>query len=324
MLGQITLLFPELEVDLQKQLQLKCKIEEVLDNYNVTLKTKSITKCDIEEKVILFLACKKQEGYSKNTLDWHLIVLERLYMYFNKPLLSISTMDLRRFLYEYSNGKDASTINSYITRLRVFFNWLQEEGYIITNPAVQLKKSKSKKKLKQPYSAITIEKLRNACTTTRDKALYEVLESTACRISELVNIKKEDINFEEQSIKVVGKGNKERVVYFSTRARIFLEKYLKERRGDSDIVFLSLKKPYKPLSDRGVRFMLNRLKERAEVSERIFPHNFRRTKATALLNSGMSLQAVQQFLGHSSPVTTEIYATISQENLKNEYKRLTE
>ena len=103
-----------------------------------------------------------------------------------------------------------------------------------------------------------------------------------------------------------------------------IEKYLKERRGDSDIVFLSLKKPYKPLSDRGVRFMLNRLKERAEVSERIFPHNFRRTKATALLNSGMSLQAVQQFLGHSSPVTTEIYATISQENLKNEYKRLTE
>ena len=166
--------------------------------------------------------------------------------------------------------------------------------------------------------------MRNACTTTRDKALYEVLESTACRISELVNIKKEDINFEEQSIKVVGKGNKERVVYFSTRARIFLEKYLKERRGDSDIVFLSLKKPYKPLSDRGVRFMLNRLKERAEVSERIFPNNFRRTKATALLNSGMSLQAVQQFLGHSSPVTTEIYATISQENLKNEYKRLTE
>ena len=101
MLGQITLLFPELEVDLQKQLKLKCKIEEVLDNYNVTLKTKSITKCDIEEKVMLFLACKKQEGYSKNTLDWHLIVLERLYMYFNKPLLSISTMDLRRFLYEY-------------------------------------------------------------------------------------------------------------------------------------------------------------------------------------------------------------------------------
>lgn len=325
LLGRITLMFPNLNVNVQKQLELRRNIEEILYGYNISLKnSKEIWTSDIKEKGELFLKCKRQEGCSKNTLEWYTYMLKPLELFFNKPISTITTADLRLFLDSLQEDKKGkSTINSYITRLRVFFKWLQEEGYIITDPAVRIKKAKLSKIIKKPYSSITVEKLRNACEKPRDKALFEVLESTACRIGEIVNIKVSDLNLMDRSILVTGKGTKQRVVYFSSRAQLFIEDYLKCRKGDSEYLFLALKSPYRPLTDRGIRYMLGRIKEKAEIKERVFPHRFRRTKATNLLNSGMSLQGVQQFLGHENPSTTEVYATLNEENLKIEYKRLT-
>lgn len=325
LLGKLTLIFPELEIDLRKQIKVRQDIEEILNNYNITSKCTSISVGDIKEKGELFLNCKIQEGCSINTIRWYTDMLNKLSLYFYKPCNSITTEELRQFLVSIKTDKRCTnTINSYITRLRVFFTWLQTENYILTNPAIKLKKAKIPRVIKKAYDKETMEKLRMACENIRDKALYETLESTACRIGELVNIKIKDISFNNQSIIVTGKGNKQREVYFSTRAKLFLEEYLQERKGTSEYLFLSLKKPYNPLGTRGVRFMLARLKNKANITDRIFPHNFRRTKATNLLNAGMPLQGVQQLLGHTSPATTEVYATLKQENVKNEYKRLTE
>ena len=222
-------------------------------------------------------------------------------------------MDLRIFLKSLESSRKQDTINSYITQLKGFFSWLQNEEIIISNPASKLNKIKTPKRLKKPYKAESIEKLRNACENIRDKALFEILESTACRVGEIPSMLISNLNLEEQSITVIGKGNKERCVYFSTKAKIYLEEYLNIRKSINDVIFLSLNKPYKPLG-----------KKKTNIKERIYPHKFRRTKATNLLNSGMDLVAVQKLLGHESPETTERYAILNQEIVKYQYKRLTE
>lgn len=322
LVGKLTLLLPELEVNLQKQIDIKKIIDSVLYEYEITTKCTSLSTSDIKEKARLYIACKKLEGLSNKTLKNYIGFLSWLDQYFNKPCSTITTMDLRMFLDYKSKGKMASTVNGYITYLKNFFTWLQNEEYIVSNPARKLKSTKVPKLIKEAYKSESVEKMRDACQTIRDKALFEVLESTACRISEISTIKLDKINWSEKSIKVYGKGSKERIVYFSTRAKIYMLKYLESRGVESPYLFVASKKPYANLGPRSIQRTLKEIKERSGVEEKVHAHKFRRTQATHLLNSGMSLQGVQKFLGHESPETTQRYAQISQENLKNEYKRL--
>lgn len=321
-IGRLTLVLPELEKDLQKQIRIKEAVDEVIYKYNVLIKETSLITSDIAEKTQLFIAIKKLEGLSDKTLKNYYLFLEKLNQFYRKPCSTINTMDLRLFLKVYGEGKKATTINGYITYLKTFFTWLQNEEYIIKNPAAKLKFTKTPKIILEGYRADNLEKLRDSCLTTREKAFFEVLESTACRISEIKNIKIDDINWYERSIKVTGKGNKQRIVYFSSRAKLYIEKYLQERSGESEYIFIASKLPHNKMSVRSFQRMLKNIYKRSGVTERVHCHKFRRTQATYLLNSGMSLQGVQKFLGHESPETTQRYAQISQENLKNEYKRL--
>lgn len=322
LVGKLTLLLPELEINLQKQIDIKKMIDSVLYEYEVATKCTSLSTSDIKEKARLYIACKKLEGLSDKTLKNYIGFLSWLDQYFNKPCSTITTMDLRMFLDYKSKGKMASTVNGYITYLKNFFTWLQDEEYIISNPARKLKSTKVPKLIKEAYKSESLERMRDACITIRDKALFEVLESTACRISEISTIRLDKINWSEKSVKVHGKGNKERIVYFSTRAKIYMLKYLETRDVESPYLFIASKKPYANLGPRSIQRTLKEIKERSGVEEKVYAHKFRRTQATHLLNSGMSLQGVQKFLGHESPETTQRYAQISQENLKNEYKRL--
>lgn len=226
------------------------------------------------------------------------------------------------FLAQLGKGKKQTTINGYITCLKNFFGWLQNEEYLIKNPAFKLKQTKVPKLILEGYKADNLEILRDSCMTLREKALFELIESTACRISEIQNIKLEDINWHEKSIKVFGKGSKERIVYFSTRAKLALENYLKGRNDDNNSLFISKKFNNKTIGVRSLQNIIKKIYTRSGVAERVHCHKFRRTQATHLLNSGMSLQGVQDILGHESPETTQRYARISQENLKNEYRRL--
>lgn len=136
------------------------------------------------------------------------------------------------------------------------------------------------------------------------------------------NIKIEDINWYERSIKVLGKGNKERIVYFSTKAKLHMQKYIKTRTGQSEYLFIGTKGTHSHISVRSLQAMLAKIKKRTEVDERVHCHKFRRTQATRLLNSGMRIEAVQGILGHTTPTTTQIYAQLSQDNLRNEYRKL--
>lgn len=225
------------------------------------------------------------------------------------------------FLGLLGKGKQASTVNGYITYLKNFFGWLQNEEYIIKNPAFKLKQAKVPKVILEGYKAENLEKLREACETKREKALFELLDSTACRISEIQNIKLQDINWNEKSIKVTGKGSKERIVYFSTRAKLALENYIKDRSDDNSL-FISEKFHNRTLGVRSLQNIIKKIYTRSGVTERVHCHKFRRTQATRLLNQGMRIEGVQGILGHTTPTTTQIYAQLSQENLRNEYRKL--
>ena len=322
LLGKLTLEISSLEIDIKKQLNIKKIIDEVLYDYEITTKCTKLTTSDILERAKLYIACKSLEGLSKKTLKNYSLFLNKLNMFFNKPCSTISTMDLRMFLSAYGKGKQASTVNGYITYLKCFFGWLQDEEYILKNPAKKLAFTKVPKLILQGYQSDNLEKLREACETPKEKAFFELLESTACRISEISNITLENINWAEKSIKVTGKGNKQRIVYFSTKAKLHIEEYLKTRKGESNYLFLSDHAPYQPIKPRALQLILKRIQKRSGVEERVHCHKFRRTQATYLLNSGMSLPGVQRILGHESPETTQRYAQLTQENLKNEYKRL--
>lgn len=322
LLGKLTLLMPALEVDLPKQIEIKRLIDEVLYDYEVITKCKELTTSDIMEKAKLYIACKNLENLSKKTLKNYFLFLEKLDMFFTKPCSTITTMDLRMFLSAYSKGKKATTVNGYITYLKNFFGWLQNEEYIIKNPAAKLSFTKVPKVILQGYQPDNLEKLREACITPKEKALFELLDSTACRISEIDNITLDNINFSDKSMKVTGKGNKQRIVYFSTKAKLCIEEYIKTRKGDSNYLFLSDHAPYQKIKTRALQLILKNITKRSGVTERVHAHKFRRTQATYLLNSGMSLSGVQKLLGHESPETTQRYARLSEENIKNEYKRL--
>lgn len=322
LLGRLTLFLPQVENDFNKQLDMKKIIDEVLYDYDVQTKSKELIASDIEEKLQLYIACKKLEGLSQKTLMGYKNFLLRLNAFFTKPCGTITTMDLRMFLAAISKDKKASTVNNYVTYLKNFFGWLQNEEYIFKNPAAKLAFTKVPKVILEGYKADNLEKLRDACQTEKEKALFELLESTACRISEISNITINDINWSERSIKVTGKGNKQRIVYFSSKAKLHIKKYLATRKGKSDYIFISDHAPYQPIKQRALQLIISNIQKRSGVTERVHCHKFRRTQATYLLNSGMSLPGVQKILGHESPETTQRYAQISQENLQNEYKRL--
>lgn len=180
---------------------------------------------------------------------------------------------------------------------------------------------KSEKKIKKPFSDEELERLRRACTQDRDIALIEFLYSTGVRASELVSLNRSDIDFCEKNAIVYGKGNKEREVYLTATASLYLKEYLENRTDNDDALFVSIRKPYKRLTIAGLERIVKNLGKSAGV-ENCHPHRFRRTMATNVLRKGAPLEEVKELLGHSKLDTTMIYCTVSRENVKHTHRKL--
>lgn len=177
-----------------------------------------------------------------------------------------------------------------------------------------------KKNARQALSVEELERLRDACEGYREKALVEFLVSTGCRLSEVAQLKAEDLNFADRSVMVTGKGDKDRVVYFSVRARLMLQEYIKERKGGEGL-FVSSKYPYEPLKPRAIQRIIHNVSERAGLAGRVHPHLLRHTFATLALNSGMDVTVIQRLLGHEDIATTQIYASMNEEVVKHQYNK---
>ncbi len=317
LVGKLSLEFPDID-----QLKARNVIEEVLYKYNIEPTETALTVSDIEEKMQIYLASKKLDGISKNTLKNYRYQLVIFASHLRKPLSAITTMDLRMYLAARCKNMKASSVNGQISVLKSFFGWLNEEEYILKNPAKKLKQTKEPKRVRKPMSDEEIELLRQACQKDREKALIEFLISTGCRLSEVVGVNKENVNWYERSLYVVGKGDKERKVYFNVKTKILLQKYIKNRKDANPALFVASKYPYNRLGGRSIEREVSKIAQRAGFNKSVYPHLFRHSFATHSINSGMPLPVLQHIMGHTTPATTQIYAAISEENIQHEYKKI--
>lgn len=270
-----------------------------------------------------FIDAKRVEGCSERTLkEYKISAVKLVNHYQNKTLRKITTDDIRNFLMDYQgiNNCSNTTIDNHRRNLSSFFAWLEAEDYILKSPMLRIHKIKTKKVVKKIISDEDIEILRDNCKDIRDLAIIDLLYSTGIRVGELVSLNKENVDFENRECIVIGKGNKERTVYFDARTKLHLMNYLKSRKDDNPALFVSLDKPFDRLNISGVEVRLRKL-GRSLGLEKVHPHKFRRTMATRAIDKGMPIEQVQQLLGHNQIDTTMCYAKVMDENVKYAHRK---
>ena len=322
-IGKLTLEMPELEVNLPKQLKIKRCVEEIIYNYEVTSKETALVTSDLDGKINYFLATKKLEGLSEATLKNYTYTLRKLEKFFNKPASTISTGDIKMFMYSEGETKSPSGMNTFMTPIRLFFKFLQNEEFIVKDPCASIKPVKEPKREKKPLNEEQVEMLRDCMLSKRDRAILEFFLSTGCRVAEVGNVKISDIDFNHRTLLVIGKGNKERRVYFTERCKRAMLNYLKERTDNSEYLFVSSKAPHAKLNNRGYQVIVKNMQRMANIEMNITPHTFRHTFATAALRSGMRPEIIQEILGHSDVgITLKVYAKLAQTEVEYSYRKL--
>ena len=295
-------------------------LESVLDKYMED----KLDKDEISSQELLqkFIEAKRIEGCSEKTLTYFQNTINRMLTQIGNEVMHITTEDLRSYLTDYQKQNDLSrvTIDNVRRILSSFFSWLEDEEYLIKSPIRRIHKVKTTSSIKDTYSDEDLEKMRDSCVEKRDLALIDMLASTGMRVGELVLLNQSDIDFNDRECKVLGKGNKERIVYFDARTKIHLQEYLDGRSDDCDALFVTLKVPHSRLTIGGVESRVREIGKRLNI-EKVHPHKFRRTLATRAIDKGMPIEQLQQLLGHKRIDTTLQYAMVKQSNVKLAHKK---
>lgn len=278
-----------------------------------------------EDALNLFIDAKRIEGCSEKSLKYYKTTLIMVLKEVKKDYFIINTEDLRRFLslYKEKNCVSKTTIDNIRRIISTFFTWLENEDYISKSPCRIIHKVRTGKVVKEVYSDETIELIKQSVTNKRDLAIIEVLISTGIRVGELVRLNITDIDFENKECVVLGKGNKQRKVYFDAKTKIHLKQYLESRVDGNDALFVGNIKPFNRLEISGVEIMLRKIGKKLGI-EKVHPHKFRRTLATKAIDKGMPIEQVQHLLGHSKIDTTLEYAMVDDANVKNSHKKYLE
>lgn len=298
----------------------KAKLSEIIAKYHVTKVPYDEVHPDLYEKMELFLSSKKLEGLSSNTLESYYTELRIFAEKVKKRTVDINSADIRVFLGQFPKLK-MSSISRKLSVLKSFFGWLTAEELLQRDPTAKLKPPKQEKRFPKALTIEELEMIREECSTIRQRALIEVLYSTGCRLSEIQELDRDQVNHQTMSFKVFGKGSKEREVFLSFKALYHLNKYLNSRTDEEPALFVTERKPYRRLSRRGIQREIGLLAKSAGIKKNISPHSLRHTFATLLLNNGAQLAAVQALLGHESADTTLIYAQLSEEKKRESHKK---
>mgnify|MGYP002614957028 FL=1 len=281
-------------------------------------------RSNLPRRVEAFLAAKRIDGCRPKTIKGYREGLKLFMTQCSKPVQQITTDDLREYLAYLVDERHLmdNSVQAHINTLRSFFSWLVDEDNIRKSPMRKIKSLKiDKLRSRHPLTAEQLELVRDGCRGYKEKALVEFLVSSGCRVSEVAGLRVDDIDWRDRKCKVIGKGNKERTVYFSVRAKLMLQLYIAERRG-GEALFASSRAPYEPLTDRGIEKMISKLGKRIGMERPLYPHLMRHTFASHALNCGMELTIIQHLLGHSDPKTTLIYAEIDPIRVQYEYNRM--
>ena len=269
----------------------------------------------------LYKADKQIQGYLPQTLKAYNVQLNLLIRHLGDVSLDeITTDSLKLYLGKVTDQLKAASLGHRIRFIKSLFRWAQDENVLNGNPASKIKEPKLDIRIPKFLSEEEIEHLREACYTPLKNALFEFMYSTGCRIGEAVNLNCQSINFTNQYVIVVGKGNKEREVYFNTRCDIWLKRYLNEREDDQEALFVTVRAPHR-MSISQMRYAIKRISKRLGINKSIHPHQLRHSYATTLLNNGAPLEVIQNLMGHEKSETTKIYAYLSVTLRRELYKK---
>ncbi|NOR71145.1 MAG: site-specific tyrosine recombinase XerD [Methylomarinum sp.] len=280
------------------------------------------------EKIDLFLdSIWVESGLSENTLSAYGSDLKIFALWLkDKPLLRVEESDIALFLdSRYKEGVGARSSARILSSLKRFFGYLHREGAIETDPTVLIEAPHIGRTLPESLSETDVDLLINAPEITdalgfRDKVMLELLYATGLRVSELIGLKFEQVNFRQGFVRVMGKGGKERLVPVGEQAMEWLTEYmagarmaiLTERQCD----FLFVTKRGTGMTRQAFWYIIKRYAKKAGIKKALSPHTLRHAFATHLLNHGADLRVVQLLLGHSDLSTTQIYTHVAQERLK--------
>lgn len=275
---------------------------------------------------------KYEKKYSDLTINGYLKDLNIFLEYLNdnnvKSYNDIEYKDIRLYIsYLYDLKYANKTISRHISSLKSFFKYLKKENIIVNNPCVLISNPKIQKRLPKFLNFDETEKLLNAFDNNnylgiRNNLILELLYSTGVRVSELVNIKIKDIDLIEKNIRILGKGSKERIVYFGNVCLNKINKYLKvsySLLNKDNIEYLLLSKTGKKINDREIRKVIDDASKIIGLDIKISPHVLRHTFATHMLTDGADLRSVQELLGHENLSTTQIYTHLTNEKIRDEY-----
>ena len=299
--------------------QLKSTVDSVLTKYEIA--DDSIIQSS-EELVSKFIEAKRIEGCSEKTLIYYRKTISDMLSGIEKEAMHITTEDLRKYLTNYQEKKNISkvTVDNIRRILSSFFSWLEDEDYVLKSPIRRIHKVKTASTVKETYTDEALEQMRDGCSELRDLAMIDILASTGMRVGEMVLLNRNDINFNERECVVLGKGNKQRIVYFDARTKIHLQNYLESRTDNDEALFVTLKSPHTRLTIGGVEVRIRELGKSLGMNK-VHPHKFRRTLATVAIDKGMPIEQLQQLLGHKRIDTTLQYAMVKQSNVKNAHRK---
>ena len=309
-----------------------------MNNVDVKFKEKALTVAGDETSQVIkkFIACKKLAGLTDRSLKAYLNELAMFFKFLNKSYTSVTTDDIRVYLAVSRENNNEVSIDNKRRYLNSFFDWCFNEELIERNPVKKINKIKSTKQIKEAFSDIEIEKMRSVLsfekiyapkkyqkeTRLRNIAIFETLLSTGTRVTELISIKREQVEKGQDSLIILGKGKKERPVYLNARAIMAIKNYLKERKDNNEYLFVS--HPVRYLNNNKdeisnctqsvIECMIRKLGKRIEIEA--YPHKFRRTAATNAVRKGMPIEQVQKMLGHATLNTTQIYVNVSDADVK--------
>lgn len=271
---------------------------------------------------------KIDKSYSKNTIETYLINFNKYSKYCennNIDIINVEYIDLLNYL-TYLKEKEHYTpksINTIISMLKSFYNYLLLDGYIENNPTSLLKSPKIPKKLPNYLSEEEISKLFYSIDTSknlgkRNYLLLLLLYDTGVRVSELINIRINDIDFENKTIKIIGKGDKERLVYFTSDDLAVILDYLRENNKN----YLFSNQKGTPITRNEVYNIVVRCCEEAGINKHVTPHMIRHSFATHMIINDADIMSVKTILGHSNVTTTQIYTHFNKKDLKRKYDEL--
>lgn len=328
--------------------EIKAQITIILSNYEVENRKTDIVIRDEDKNnnyIAMFLASKAAGGRTERTLHAYKTYLKKIFDVIGKSADQTTSDDIKLYLAKKLRVDKITktSVDNERRALSSFYGWMHKQEYITRNPMDKVETMKFAKPKKKAFTDMEVEQIRHACTSEREIMIVEVLLSTWCRVSELVNIQIDEI--ETDKILVHGKGEKDRTVFLNAKAQMAISEYLKKRKDknpyllpkalDAGNVAMFTKgktrcthnKWYEipelvdetEHTDKGtVESIVRRIGQRANVKN-THPHRFRRTGATFALKAGMPFMTVSKLLGHANIAVTQVYLDISDEDLENEH-----